>query len=276
MKKLIAMLLCFAMVAAFGTSAAFASPDYDAAARRVDWARGNREFSDHVLSPIESTLTKLITYVKAYENVKYDSSKSKDDVNEAKGKLQNQLNALGTTLVNNNPNIIRDFLSTYTVKDENGNIDKEETYKLQLRVLSSVYSLFNANSVTSTFATAWKSNIEAMEDGNLRWADKYEVQADFYLSERTKMDHNALVIGQAQIDAAYNLERAEKSAATAKLSALKAQATAKALIADTIKTAQDAAATAVANAQASAYKQLSDSYADAVEAFWAEVENAWF
>ena len=59
------------------------------------------------------------------------------------------------------------------------------------------------------------------------------------------MDYNALVIGQEQLNAAYNLERAEKSAATAKASALKAQATAKALIADTIKTAQDAAATAV-------------------------------
>ena len=259
MKKLIAMLLCFAMVAAFGASAAFASPNYNAAYQRIRWAYGNRDFSDHVLSPAESALTKLITYVKAYEAVKFDSSKSTDQVNTAKDKLQGQLDALYAE----NEDLVEPLVSMY-----------KEEYRDDAR--KAIEALFNADTATSTNATAWKSNIQTMDAQNLLWADKYEIQADYFLSERTKMDYNALVIGQEQLNAAYNLERAEKSAATAKASALKAQATAKALIADTIKTAQDAAATAVANAQASAYKQLSDSYADAVEAFWAEVENAWF
>lgn len=233
MKKLIAMLLCFAMIAAFGVSTAFAAlPDAKSAAAEIQngrdalaWAKGREQ--------TVKDYDRIINYLKAYEAVKYDSTKTEDDVVDALAKVKGQLNNLG-------------------------------------------YSWIDPDTNTSTVVSTWKTNLQNNIAYAKAFAEAREIWKNYYLSSGTKMDENTLAIARAKHDAAYDLVNAQTAAATAKTNAIKAQATAKTLINDAIKAAQDAAATAVANAQADAYKQLSDNYADAVEAFWAEVEAAWF
>ncbi len=95
MKKLIAMLLCFAMVAAIGASAAFAAmPDPVSAENEIKLARSRLEWAKNGEKTIKD-FEKVISYLQAYEAVKYNSSKTEDDVAKALDKAKSQLAAIG-------------------------------------------------------------------------------------------------------------------------------------------------------------------------------------
>ena len=247
MKKLIAMILCFAMVAAFGATAAFAAmPEPNSA---YDNTEAARYYLDSAKNEIEfdKKVDKAVSILKAYEAVKYDSSKTKDQVDKAYDKAVEQIKALGLTC---DPNVV-------TSADVS-------TWKL--------ISISDYPYLADTFGDydgwEWATVL------NL-FASKSDVWSAYWLSSGTKMDVNRRDITLAKLESAAQLGHAQSVAAAAKAGALKAQATAKVLIADSIKVAQDAAATAVANAQAAAYNTLAANYADAVEAFWGEVAAAW-
>ena len=241
MKKLIAMLLCFAMVAALGATSAFAvglpitgtGVDQAKAAEAVEDARtqkGNATDAANELKAIEQAKKA----VEKFEKIKFDPSKKAEDVTKAQEELTK---ALANIYAN-------------TKVDVTGYTDSQK------------------------IAEAKKAATKKEADAKLAVA-KDALETAYWLTTGTKMDQNAWIIGVAKLQAASDLATAQAAAAAAKTSAAKAQATAKALIADTIKTAQDAAATAVANAQKDAYTTLANNYADAVEAFWEEVAAAW-
>ncbi len=246
MKKLIAMLLCFALVAAMGASAAFASmPDpvsaYNAIASEDADDLGARAATAAAKTNAKNVkgLDRLAGYVSAYEAVKFNSSKTQDDVDAAQAALKTNLTAL----------------------------------KEQYPELAAAYpDLFDETKVTSTDVGTAKTAEQVAEAANKLQAASKELEKNYWLTKGTKMDVNEWVIKTAKLEAADALASAQAGAAAAKAGAAKAQATAKALIADAVKVAQDAAATAVANAQASAYGSLASAYADAVESFWGEVE----
>ncbi len=237
MKKLIAMLLCFTLVVAFGASVAFAGmPDPISAYDATNDARSELA-SAKAQAERAKEVDKAYLILKEYEAVKYDSTKDETAVKAARDKAAAKLAQLN---------------------------DPEFLYAL--------------DAVSSASINTWKTQNTGDKKG-WDWvtihklsAAEYEVWRDYWLSSGTKMDVNKRDIAIAKLNTAAELDYAQAVAAAAKAGAAKAQATAKSLIADAIKTAQDAAATAVANAQASAYSTLASNYADAVEAFWGEVE----
>ncbi len=231
MKKLIAMLLCFAMVAAFGATVAFADmPDVSSAEYHTSWARYHAANAKKEAAWAKE-YEKAESIAKAYENVKFDSTKSDEQVKAAHDKAVDQLKDL--------------FKTDYPIDPD----------------------IYN-----SYFFSDLKTTAKANQAARELYAARNDVWTNYWLSSGTKMDVNERVIEIAKLNAAYDLAIAQKAASDAKTSALEAQAKAKILIADAIKTAQDAAATAVANAQAEAYSTLASNYANAVEAFWGEVE----
>ena len=95
MKWLIAMLLCFAMVVAFGATAAFAAmPDAKSATDAIYSARDNLNKAKMQANSAKA-VEKAIAAMKAYEAVKYDSSKTKAQVDEAYAKVSQQLKQVG-------------------------------------------------------------------------------------------------------------------------------------------------------------------------------------
>ena len=240
MKKLIAMLLCFAMVAAFSATVAFADmPDQKSADAYTNAARtqlGAVKYQEKK----DKNVDKAYAILKEYEAVKYDSSKSKEQVDAARDKAAAKLAAL------NDPEFAfaPDAVSSASIN----------TWKTQNYGENKGWDLVTLHKLS---------------------ADVLDVWTTYWLSSGTKMDVNKRDITIAKIESAAELDHAQTLAAAAKAGAQNAQATAKVLIADSIKVAQDAAATAVANAQAEAYNTLAANYADAVEAFWGEVAAAW-
>nr|MBQ4456369.1 hypothetical protein [Clostridia bacterium] len=240
MKKLIAMLLCFAMIAAFGATVAFAAmPDAKSANEYTEVARielASLKYQEKK----DKNVDKAYAILKEYEAVKYDSSKTKEQVDAARDKAAAKLAAL------NDPEFAfaPDAVSSASIN----------TWKTQN------YGAYKGWKLVALYKLE---------------ADKDDAWTTYWLSSGTKMDVNRRDITLAKLESAAQLDHAQEVAAAAKAGALKAQATAKVLIADSIKVAQDSAATAVANAQAAAYNTLAANYADAVEAFWGEVAAAW-
>ncbi len=95
MKKLIAMLLCFAMVIAFGASAAFAAmPDAKSAENAIISARtnlGRAKTQERSVKAVERAIAAL----KDYEAVKYNSSKTQAEVDAAYATVSQKLRDLG-------------------------------------------------------------------------------------------------------------------------------------------------------------------------------------
>ncbi len=234
MKRLVAMLLCFAMVAAFGATSAFAqtaapttAPDAAMAMSFANDAHKNHEDAEYVTEWAKK-YEKAEAILKEWEAAILDTSKDSKAITAAYNKASQKMADIGLYF---NP-----YYQTSAMF---------ATYKSDCKVYAAYLKL-----------------VEAQDKNSIK----------YWLSSGSKMDNLELTIENTKLARAFDLENAQNAAAAAKAGAVKSQATAKALVADAIKTAQDAAATAIANAQKDAYNNLKDAYADAVEAFWGEVQ----
>nr|MBQ4456370.1 hypothetical protein [Clostridia bacterium] len=200
MKKLIAMLLCFAMIAAFGATAAFAAmPDPSSAAYHVGWSR---YWKGSVKDQAEwtETLGKVEAILKEYEAVKYDSSKTAEQVKAAHDKAVDKLKAID---IDNDP----DSLTSTQVA----------TFKASSKVWEATYALYaDRNDVWTKY---WLSSGTKM-DSNARVIGIAKLEAAYDLAQAQTAVANAkagAVKAQAtaKVLIADSIKVAQDAAATA-------------------------------------------------------------
>lgn len=275
MKKIIAMLLCVALVAALGVSAFAADPgasdvipattnpdDLGAALFDAGASRFNTNMSKDAAT-IASALGDLKKLDDAYVAYATNPANSGSDVAKAYTKYQNDVAKLVASWGSKK---MADGVTTLNNASVNlGSITVN---------MSDFDATYDITAAPAKTAADGKTDAGKVEAGRKLLAAGFEHAVTWDLSDGTVMDENKLAISNAKTDAAADKEAAVKDAVKAKEKAVKAQSTAKALIADAITVAQDSAAMAVAKAQKDAYDDLAKAYATAVADFWADVSAA--
>jgi hypothetical protein len=279
MKKLIAMLLCVALVAALSVSA-FAAPTAEQwASETVPSATAPKDVVGAVTdagykstmndtaadaATVASALAALDKLDQAYLKVIKNPKSTATEIADAKTEYDTDVAALVASW------------ASVTMKDGTTTLDSAVIEVGSLKVDMSDYSSYDISTVTDPTKTAAAGNGTANKAGAAAKlvAAGWQNSVIYDLSNQTLMDANALSIGNATTDMAAVKADAVKAAAAAKSAASAAQATAKSLINDAVKYAQDAAAAQVANAQTAAYNNVANAYAVAVADFWADVAEA--
>lgn len=283
MKKIIAMLLCVALVAALSVSAFAAdpAPKPDAApipgsltpqgSATVD--RDNAVDAHNVAVNAAEYATAAAAVkksVEAYEKVKNDTSSTKADLCDAYVKLQNELNVIyvdHATLTWTPATGVSIFDLT-TASNYTGLKTAVTVGSVTVPVQTNSDDT-HANSSREVGSLIPVAN--RVEAGAKVLEAQYILAVDYDKSAMGEMDWNKYIIGATAKEQAQQTKDAAAAAAAAKSGAATAASTAKALINQAMAVAQDAAAEAVSTAQAKAYNDLAAAYASAVSDFWADV-----
>lgn len=260
MKKLIAMLLAFALVASFGVTAAFAktAPDADTAFGDI-WSKDPTDPGAALYTARATALGNqakmydaIATAAAKYEKVFNDPTSTKDQRDKAADTFQDTLDSLKATYGKYVPasmaNIFDEAYYNAFSADKTG----AEGY-------NAVWASTQKSTATASKAVQELNAAEALLDNA------------YQRSQKTSMDASTLAIGIAKLEAAKALADGQAAAAAAKAGAASAQATAKSLINTALAAAKEEAQAAVARAQTDAYNQLSAAYATAVASVWEEV-----
>lgn len=281
MKKIIAMLLCVALVAALSVSAFAADPapkpdaapipgsmtpqgsatvDRDNAAAAHNVAADAAEYAAAAAAVKKS--------VEAYEKVKNSTTAPNADWADAYVKLQNELNIIfvdhATLTYAANGITIADLT---TASNYTGLKTAETIGSVTIPVQTNSGLVPN----TSRHVGALVPVANRAEAAAKVLEAQYILAIDYDMSAQGTMDWNKYIIGATAKEQAQQTKDAAAAAAAAKSGAATAASTAKALINQAMAVAQDAAAEAVSTAQAKAYNDLAAAYASAVSNFWAEV-----
>lgn len=281
MKKLIAMLLCVALVAALGTSAFAGYSDETTASAAAPTATAPKDTAAAVADKVTagqyddladdaalvaSALAALKKIDDAYLKVVGNPSKTAADVAAAKVVWTDAYNAWDASL------------ASITMSDGTTTLDSAAiAIGASLSVDMSNYAggaydidtVLAANNAASGYTKAAK--IEAAAD---LAAAGWQNAAVWDLSNQSLMDTTAFSEANASLDWAATKKDAEAAAKSAKNAAVAAQANAKTLINLAISVAQDAVAVAVADQQTAAYNKVAAAYAVATADFWADVNDA--
>lgn len=279
MKKLIAMLLCVALVAALSVSA-FAAPTAE------QWA-SETEPTATTPKDVASAITDA-----GYKSTMNDTAADAATIASALAALD-KLDQAYLKVIKNPKSTTAEIAAAETaykadVKELVDSWDKvfmkDGTTKLSAAKVEVGSLKVNMGDYKNTYtikglasdktAAAGSSSANKAGAAAKLVAAGWQNAVIYDLSNQTLMDANALSIGNATTDMAAVKADAVKAAAAAKSAAVAAQATAKSLINDAVKYAQDAAAAQVANAQTTAYNNLANAYATAVADFWADVAEA--
>lgn len=278
MKKIIAMLLCVALVAALGVTA-FAAPTAE------EWASETAPSATAPKDPVGAAVDA------DYRSTMNDTAADAATVAAALSDL-NKLDEAYLKVIKDPKSTSADITAAYvdyqaavaavvggwasvTLKD-GSTLDAAVIEVGSLKVDMSDYGAYDITGVTDPTKTAAAGSSTATKAGAAAKlvAAGWQNAVIYDLSNQTLMDANVLSIGNAKTDMAAVKADAVKAAAAAKSAAAAAQATAKSLINDAVKYAQDAAAAQVATAQVNAYNTLATTYATAVANFWADVATA--
>lgn len=278
MKKIIAMLLCVALVATLGVTA-FATPyDEQWASETAPSATAPKDVAGAVTdagykaqnndliadaATVAAALSDLNKLDEAYLKVIKNPKSTAAEIADAYTAYQTAVADLTAGW------------ASVTLKD-GSTLDSASIKAGSLEVNMSDYSGYDISAVTDPTKTAAAGSATSTKISAAAKlvAAGWQNAVIFDLSNQTLMDANTINIGNAKTDMAAIKADAVKAAAAAKSAAAAAQATAKSLINDAVKYAQDAAAAQVANAQVTAYNNLANTYATAVANFWADVAAA--
>lgn len=302
MKKLIAMLLCVALVAAMGAAAYAIDPAPDpqvivnfndnpsAPDAANDGLTANAAAADARLAgSYVSAAKEVAAVVKAYQDVRDDTSTSALAVANAYETM-----VAGLARIAANPDYAALIGSGYapdgtmtlailTTATNYTGYQGADFATIQAAAVAQGYTGANfaaqvdqldanGNIVdTAREVSGFEAAAKVAQAAKLVEAAQYSLAVVYDMSNGTPMDWNAYIIGATAKEQAQQTTDAKAAADAAKAGAVTAQSTAKSLINQAMAVAQDAAAEAVANAQTTAYNNLAAAYATAVSDFWAGV-----
>lgn len=300
MKKLIAMLLCVALVAAMGAAAYAIDPAPDPAVivnfndnpsapdAAADGITANTAAVDARTAGTYAAAAKEVAeVVKAYEAVRDNPASSALAVANAFETMFAGLNRIAVTpayaaIGAYAPDGVTTLAILTTATNYTG-YDATTFPAVQAAALAQGYTGANfaqqadyvdpdGNIMDTAREVGFvEADARTEQAAKLVEAAQYALAVVYDMSDGTPMDWNSYIIGATAKDQAQQTKDAKAAADAAKAGAVSASKTAKALINQAMAVAQDAAAEAVAAAQITAYNNLAAAYATAVSDFWAGV-----